>query len=394
MKINGCKIAACVLMVLAAAMLLLPFYHISFPSYFEQADETISGVELVKNSLAMTKDKMEDKVENIRTLIKDSEDLEDMYQSLGKISKLVTAVKAAAIITLCLPCLLLAAGAISGIFIGTKKGMILPAACNALAFLIHGASGAAAMFLFYHWKGELVDGIESMGSVSTGISFLDTVLDTASSVVSENIDKIKLSFQPGWFLFLALALAALACWIACLMKKEETAQENLQDEWIDPFEKISEARPENDGPMGVEGEQKEDLPTFKAVIPDINSYQDLQAVNPSRPLGTLRGLEGIYKEKTVPLGQEGLVMGRDGKAANLVFHSESGRVSRLHCRISYDAGQKKYRVTDYSKNGVFIHTFENGRYVSHGKLPKNAECLLAPGTIIDIGGCENRFRLE
>lgn len=397
MKINGCKIAASVLMLLAACMLLLPFCHFSFPSYFEQADDTLSGVQLIKTGFSMTDGKMEDAVEGVRTLIKDSEDLEDVYKSLGKISKLVATVKVCTVVCLCLPCLLLVAGAIVGLLAKTKKAQIAPLALNVLAFLIHGVSGALAMVLFYYWKGRLTDGVESMESVSTGISFLDTILDTASSVVSENIDKIKLSLQPGWFLLLALALAALVCQILVMMKKEEVvASEVLSDDgWADPFDHIDDGQAIGNGPMGVVEDAKEDAPTYKRVPPqDVNSYQGLPQVNPAQPSARLRGLEGFYNGKVIPLGPNKLVMGRDTKVANLIFGAEAGKVSRRHCEISYEAAQRKYRIKDFSKNGVFIHTCEAGRYVSQGNLPQNQDCLLAAGTIIDIGGGENRFRLE
>ena len=45
---KGFKITACICMALAAAMLLLPFYHVRFPSYFERADLTVSGLDLAK----------------------------------------------------------------------------------------------------------------------------------------------------------------------------------------------------------------------------------------------------------------------------------------------------------------------------------------------------------
>lgn len=429
---KGFKITACICMALAAAMLLFPFYHVRFPSYFERADLTVSGLDLAKKGFGTTEKKMEDAVENIRSLIKDSESLEDLYQSLGKAGSLVTKIRIWVFLALCLPCILLVSAIAAGIAIKGKKGAVLALALDSLAFFVMGAAGIVSMMLFSQWKEKLVNGIKDMKSVSTGISFLDTVLDTASDVVAKNIDKIKLDLRPGWYAFLVLTVAAAVCWSVFLYMHKVSVQNLRSAQGTQPYQPYrdkGDLAPVgsiiNHGPMGVRqdagiresgnmahagsardmddagmdsyaGGQIEDPPTYKSDvrIPDVNGYQGLRAIDPARPFGVLRGLEGIYKNKEINVRQRRLIMGRNPQAATLVFDPSSRKVSRVHCALAFDAERGKYYIKDHSANGVFIYTCENGRYVPRGRLPKDKSCLLQPGTIIDIGSYANRFRLE
>lgn len=433
---KGSKITACICMTLAAAMLLFPFYHVSVPSYFEQADITVSGLDLVKVGFDTTEKKMEDAVENIRSLIKDSEDLEDVYKMLGKAASLVTKVRIYVLLALCLPCILLVCGIAAGLAVKGKKGGIAALVLDALAFFVMGAAGTLSMVLFSQWKEKLVDGIKDMESISTGVSFLDTVLDTASDVVAKNIDKIKLDFRPGWYLFMVLVFAAAVCWVIFLYKQESPVQNMQFNQGTQPYADRDFApigNIINDGPMGVQpgsgtwdmgnvgmggagnmagagsaggmadagmgsygNEQLEDPPTYKSQvrIPDVNGYQGLCTIDPAKPAGVIRGLEGIYKDKLIAVRQRKLILGRDPKAATIVFDPSSRRVSRVHCELAFDAARGKYCIKDYSTNGVLIYTCEGGRYMSQGRLPKDKSCFLQPGTIIDIGSYANRFRLE
>ncbi len=425
---KGFKITACICMVFAAMMLLLPFYHVSFPSYFEQADVTVSGLDLVKKGFGTTEKKMEDAVENIRSLIKDSENLEDLYKSLGKAGSLVKKVRMCVFLALCLPCIFLVLGIAAGAAVKGKKGGILALVLDLLAFFVMGAAGILSMVWFSQWKEKLVDGIRDMESVSTGIRFLDTVLDTAADTVAKNIDKIKLDFQPGWYAFIALALVAAACWSVFLYRQKGPVQNMQSDYGTRPYSDRDFAPLGgviNNGPMGVQrkagisgsgnmdhaggagnmdgagmgsygNRQIEDPPTYKSDvrIPDVNGYQGLHDINPASPAGIIRGLEGIYKDKEINVHQRKLILGRNPKEATLVFDPSSRKVSRVHCELGFDAAHGKYYMKDYSTNGVLIYTYEGGRYVSQGRLPKDKSCLLKPGTIIDIGSYANRFRLE
>ncbi len=408
-----CNIAACIIMILAVLMIVLPFYHVSLPAYFESDDISFSGAQLVKTGLGMTESKMEENVEDLRSLIKDCDELEDAYKALGRVSKLVAKARIYAIVSVCVPCLLLLAGVIAGFLSRTKKAYILPAALNAAAMLIHGAAGIWTMAVFGWWKDKLTDGLEQMESISTGISFLDTVLDTASDIVAENIDKIKLQLQAGWVLFLVLALAALACWAVILLRKQDTVQQKPDAAGaVSHFPDVG-SDVINSGPMGVDwqkltgakrmqdsrGMDVEDMDPqtnkMNAVIPDVNSYIGLPRINPQRPAGILRGLEGTYQGAEIPLGNKKAVLGRNAASADLVFPASANKVSRAHCEIIYDPGRGKFHIRDISTNGVFIYICESGRYTPQPKrLKKDIGYTLAAGTILDIGSKENRFRLE
>ena len=90
--------------------------------------------------------------------------------------------------------------------------------------------------------------------------------------------------------------------------------------------------------------------------------------------------EGL--EVKIPLG-ETVVIGRDSSVSNVIV--DSGKISRKHCAISYDAVQKKYSVIDYSSNGTFTESGE--------KLVKNFPNLLPSGSVIYLYNKDNVFQL-
>lgn len=430
---KGYKISATVLMFLAVIMMLLPFYKLSLPSYFEKGDCESSGAGLFQAGIQMSKSEIKENVEGIRDLIKDSSELESLYDALGKAGRLAALAKMCAVFCLFVPWLLFIAGGViclMGIVKEAKIYSMLSLWADALALVLIGGSGACALIGFRVLKKKLTDGVASMSSVSTGISFLDTILDSASDVVSENLDKIKLSPGIGWILSVLFAAAALACLIiVCARQKQEKAVSSQRndavwmnmDEIVGPDldagphqaeygasmpqqyqdvsqsgyfgrEAVSEYTPKQNPGMRQQN-IKEDPPTYRSPLAaDINSYQ-LVPVNPQQPSGVMYCLEGTYQGDRIPMRTK-VVIGRDGSCANLVLGGEYKKVSRKHCEITYDAARRKYRIHDYSKNGVTLHIYQNQKYVTKGLLPKEADYYLAPGTIIDIGSAENRFRLE
>ncbi len=97
------------------------------------------------------------------------------------------------------------------------------------------------------------------------------------------------------------------------------------------------------------------------------------------------GLSGSFQGAEIPCQPgETLKIGRD-TSNDLVL--PDARVSRFHCRLTYLAEEGKYQIVDTSSNG----SFANGREEC---LPQNMEIYLEPGTILDIGDAQNRFRLE
>lgn len=137
-----------------------------------------------------------------------------------------------------------------------------------------------------------------------------------------------------------------------------------------------------------------------AVIPQVNEIkqeQELARYNivepmpergdaPSYPRGIMVGLAGIYTGAEIPFQDgESIKLGRMPDN-DLVFENQP-RVSRNHCVITWHAGAGRYEILDYSSNGSYINEEEEC-------LPQNMKIVLQPGTILDIGSAENRFRLE
>ncbi len=108
--------------------------------------------------------------------------------------------------------------------------------------------------------------------------------------------------------------------------------------------------------------------------------------DPSHPRGVMVGLSGIYAGAEIPFrDEEAIKLGRLPEN-DLVFADQT-RVSRKHCVLIWHAAKQRYEILDYSSNGSYINGEEEC-------LPQNLKIDLAPGTILDIGDSNNRFRLE
>lgn len=147
--------------------------------------------------------------------------------------------------------------------------------------------------------------------------------------------------------------------------------------------------------------------TAAAVIPQVNEIkqeQEMARYNITEPAqtggdqnrdmsqqpapkgGVMTGLTGIYAGASIPFQDgESVKLGRMPDN-DLVFDNQP-RVSRNHCVITWHAGEGRYEIVDYSSNGSYINDEEEC-------LPQNMKIVLQPGTILDIGSKENRFRLE
>ncbi|MCI9098825.1 MAG: FHA domain-containing protein [Lachnospiraceae bacterium] len=107
---------------------------------------------------------------------------------------------------------------------------------------------------------------------------------------------------------------------------------------------------------------------------------------PGNPRGVMVGLSGVYAGAQIPMTDgEFIRLGRKN-TNHLVFEGQI-KVSRNHCRIKWDAADKKYIIYDYSNTG----SFADG---SHDCLPQNLNMPLEPGTVLAIGDDTNTFRLE
>ena len=93
---------------------------------------------------------------------------------------------------------------------------------------------------------------------------------------------------------------------------------------------------------------------------------------------------GVYEGAVFPLeGDSYIMIGRDGQNANIVINDS--QVSRLHCQIRYNKGQKMFEVTDQSSVGTFV----NGEKIT----PKTV--FFCPiGSYIQLGTSNNVFELH
>ncbi len=105
------------------------------------------------------------------------------------------------------------------------------------------------------------------------------------------------------------------------------------------------------------------------------------------PRGVLRGLCGMYAGAEIMLTEGAVVLGRDAARVNLVFDEMNPRVSRKHCKISYDRQNQVFILEDYSSTG----TYKNG---STNCLPQGMSVTLQAGSVIAIGDETNQFILE
>lgn len=106
----------------------------------------------------------------------------------------------------------------------------------------------------------------------------------------------------------------------------------------------------------------------------------------SAPRGVMRGIAGIYAGAEIPFQEgESIRLGRLPDN-DLVFDGQ-GSVSRKHCTLTWYGDRKKFSILDYSSSGSYINGGDDC-------LPQNIAVWLEPGTIIDIGNADNRFRLE
>ena len=98
--------------------------------------------------------------------------------------------------------------------------------------------------------------------------------------------------------------------------------------------------------------------------------------------GGIIGVSGAYAGAELPLEAGGIILGRDASNAELII--ESPKVSRRHCKITYDAQKGEYTVTDYSTNGTFA---------GKRRLTKGVAEILPAGTVLNLGDSRNSFRL-
>lgn len=102
----------------------------------------------------------------------------------------------------------------------------------------------------------------------------------------------------------------------------------------------------------------------------------------------LRGMNGVYAGMEFSFNPgEILTLGRDETNCQIIFPATEEKISRIHCKVSYDANNHTYTVLDYhSRNGTLL--------ADGTRLRPDVATALQRGTVILLGDSKNSFRLD
>jgi hypothetical protein len=95
-------------------------------------------------------------------------------------------------------------------------------------------------------------------------------------------------------------------------------------------------------------------------------------------------VEGEYKDATIDIPDEGVVIGRDSSMSNLILYAKD--ISRRHCFIAYNQNRTGLVITDYSTNGTFIDKVN--------RLNKGDMYCLMPGQRVYLGNKHQVFEVR
>lgn len=208
------------------------------------------------------------------------------------------------------------------------------------------------------------------------------LLWTAASDVTKEAVLASQSFERGiGCLFVMIfsgmsVLFSIIGWVVTpKVKKKEPETLHKMQEWESQMKQAQVRTQEQKQVQMQEQVQKQ-----REEVPGIPAYV------PGTPRGVLKGLVGIYAEVEIPFADgEPITLGR-APDNNLVFEKQE-KVSRNHCRITWNGQKRKFLFEDFSSNGSFVI----------GKadcLPQNISVWLKPGTEFALGDERNIFRLE
>jgi hypothetical protein len=112
-----------------------------------------------------------------------------------------------------------------------------------------------------------------------------------------------------------------------------------------------------------------------------------RTIGPAGSRPALHGVEGQYAGNSFSLEAGPSVLGRDQRAANLVFAPEAQTVSKRHCMVSWDGARGTFVLQDLgSTNGTFLATGE--------RLAPGQSRDLPVGGRFFIGDLRNQFEVR
>lgn len=230
-----------------------------------------------------------------------------------------------------------------------------------------------------------------VGSERQVVSCIGSILVTGLQVAfylnmkmlePERVNKAQ-EYQKDFFLWLFLGISAVSavCGIVGILttprRKRQMASVPEAGRSMEPRLQVQDTVREN--PVQKEQEIRE------AVL-DRMPEAPVQPAVQKGARGVMVGLSGDYQGAEIPFRDgETLKIGRD--VSNDLIFANAERISRFHCSLTWIAEKQKFQIVDKSSNGSFINGLEEC-------IPQNIAIYLEPGTILDFGNEQNRFRLE
>lgn len=117
---------------------------------------------------------------------------------------------------------------------------------------------------------------------------------------------------------------------------------------------------------------------------DEKDRKEVEKKTPERSTIGIRVLGGEYLGAVFYMKPgEDLVFGTQPEYCQVLFCDR--HISRVHCAICYKEEKKKYKITDYSKNGTFL--------VNGERLPVNESIYCPAGTVFTMNHQKQVFQL-
>ncbi|MDR1532980.1 MAG: FHA domain-containing protein [Clostridiales bacterium] len=99
---------------------------------------------------------------------------------------------------------------------------------------------------------------------------------------------------------------------------------------------------------------------------------------------TISGVIGFYQGKTLGIkAGDTILIGRDRNLCALLYPPESTGISKVHCKLWFDAARGRVGVRDCSKNGTFLGNGE--------RMCPEQEYFLSDGEQFYLTSPENTF---
>lgn len=119
-----------------------------------------------------------------------------------------------------------------------------------------------------------------------------------------------------------------------------------------------------------------EIPIVEPIVDEeLPEKEEFVTEDKERTGGTIQITSGSMNGFAVPIRDgETLHIGKDRQFANIVLTNDYHKVSRMHCSVTYDAGNNRYYVTDCSSNGTY--------YANKTRLEKGKRTLVNANSVL------------